>query len=103
MNTWTRTGLALVLGLCIGTFTSFVNGRDFVSALQTGFGFALLVGFIVALLSCGMDIALEKGYPGWLGFLLVLCLNIFGLVIIALLPASRGQRIQGTKAFTRDL
>ena len=37
MNTWTRTGLALVLGLSIGTFISFVNGRDFVSALQAGF------------------------------------------------------------------
>jgi hypothetical protein len=47
MNTWTRTGLALVLGLSIGTFISFINGRDFVSALQAGFGFALLVGFIV--------------------------------------------------------
>ncbi len=87
MNTWTRTGLALVLGLSIGTFVSFLNGRDFVSALQAGFGFALLVGFIVAVLSCGMDIALEKGYPGWLGFLLVLCLNIVGLMILALLPA----------------
>ena len=87
MNTWTRTGLALVLGLSIGTFISFINGRDFVSALQAGFGFALLVGFIVGVLSCGMDIALEKGYPGWFGFLLVLCLNIVGLMILALLPA----------------
>jgi len=87
MNTWSRTGLAFVLGLSIGTFISFVNGRDFVSALQAGFGFAVLVGFIVAVLSCGMDIAVEKGYPGWLGFLLVLCLNIVGLVILALLPA----------------
>jgi hypothetical protein len=66
---------------------SFVNGRDFVAALQAGFGFALLVGFIVALLSCGMENALEKGYPGWFGFLLVLCLNIVGLMILALLPA----------------
>ena len=87
MNTWTRTGLALVLGLSIGTFISFVNGRDFVSALQAGLAFALLVGFIVAVLSCGMDMALEKGYPGWFGFLLVLWLNIVGLIILALLPA----------------
>ena len=42
MNSWTRTGLALVLGFSIGTFISFVNGRDFVSALQADFGFALL-------------------------------------------------------------
>src|SRR5262249_21720921 len=88
MNTWNRTGLALVLGLSIGTFVSFVNGRDFVSALQTGFGFALLVGLIVAFLSCGMEIALEKGYPGRFGFLLVLCLNVVGLIILALLPAN---------------
>src|SRR5262245_21863530 len=87
MNTWTRTALALVLGLPIGTFVSFVNGRDFISALQAGFGFALIVGFIIAFLSWGMEIALDKGYPGWLGFLLVLCLNIFGLIILVLLPA----------------
>src|SRR5215470_12712793 len=87
MNTWTRTRLALVLGLSIGTVVSFVNGRDFVSALQAGFGFAVLVGIIIAVLSCGMEIAVEKGYPGWFGFLLALCLNIVGLIILALLPA----------------
>jgi uncharacterized membrane protein YraQ (UPF0718 family) len=67
MNSWTRIGLALVLGFFIASFISFVNGRDVVSALVAGAGFAVLVGVIVAILSWGMDRAIEKGYPGWSG------------------------------------
>jgi FtsH-binding integral membrane protein len=87
MDSWTRIGLALVLGFFIATFISFVNGRDVVSALLAGFGFAVLVGVIVAILSWGMDRAVEKGYPGWFGFFLALFLNVVGLIILALLPA----------------
>ena len=87
MNSWMRIKIAVFLGLFIGVLTAFVNGRDLSSALQAGFGFALLVGIIVAALSWGMETAIEKGYPGWFGFLLVLCLNFVGLVIVALLPA----------------
>jgi len=87
MNSWTRIGLALVLGFFIASFISFVNGRDVVSALVAGAGFAVLVGVIVAILSWGMDRAIEKGYPGWFGFFLALCLNVVGLIILALLAA----------------
>ena len=87
MKSSMRIGLALVLGFGIATLTSFINGRDVGSALQAGFGFALIVGVVVAVLSWGMDMAVEKGYPGWFGFFLALCLNIVGLVILAILPA----------------
>ena len=87
MNSSMRIGLGLVLGFVIATITSFINGRDVGSALQAGLVFALIVGVVVAVLSWGMDMALEKGYPGWFGFFLALCLNIVGLVILALLPA----------------
>lgn len=98
MNSWIRIGLALVLGLLIGAVTSFVNGRDPVSAMQTGLGFALLVAVVVAILSWGMDMALEKGYPGWLGFLLALFLNIAGLVILALLPSRLSETNPSTQS-----
>ena len=85
-----NSGIRIVLGLCLAFVVavpiSLSNGRDWVSALQAGVGFALLVGTIVAIQSWGMDIAVEKGYPGWFGFCLALLLNVFGLVILALLP-----------------
>jgi hypothetical protein len=88
MNTWSRIGLALVLGFMIGLVVPLVNGDGFLSALQRGLIFSVLIGAIVAILSWGMDIAVEKGYPGWLGFILVLLLNIVGLIILVILPSS---------------
>src|SRR5262245_14918061 len=87
MNSGIRIALALCLAFVIAVPLALSNGRDWVSALQAGVGFALLVATIVAILSWGMDIAVEKGYPGWFGFVLALILNIFGLIILALLPA----------------
>jgi hypothetical protein len=44
------------------------------------------VATIVALLSWGIDIAVKKGYPDWVGFLLVLLFDVFGLLVLAILP-----------------
>ena len=95
MNSRLRIGLALILGFFIGLGISLANGQDFLSALQGGLYLALIVGVIVAFLSWGMDMAVKKGYPSWLGFLLAFCLNIIGLIILALLP-SRTQTFNST-------
>jgi hypothetical protein len=87
MNSWIRIGLALVLGFLIGMGIPLANGQDLLFALRAGLQFALLIGVIVAILSWGVDIAVEKGYPSWLGFLLVLCLNILGLILLVILPS----------------
>ena len=91
MNSTIRILLALVMGFVIVFVISLANsaatGIGFVEVLQASLGFAFLVGVIVAVLSWGMDIAVEKGYTGWLGFLAALVLNIVGLVILLLLPS----------------
>jgi len=86
MKSNTRIFLALIISFFLGVFMSFSNGRDFLLSLQSGFIFAIIVATIVALLSWGINIAAKKGYSGWVGFLLVLILNILGLAILAVLP-----------------
>ena len=92
MNSRTRIILALALGFIVGLVIPLVNGNDFPYAFKTGIQFALLIGVIVAILTWGMDIAVGKGYPSWLGFVLVLILNIIGLIILALLPPASQLR-----------
>ncbi len=86
MKSSTRIVLALIIGFLAGVSLSLFNGRDLLSSLQAASIFALIVTTIVAILSWGIDIAVNKGYPSWVGFLLVLILNILGLVILAILP-----------------
>lgn len=86
MNSTIRILLALALGFVSGFVIPLGNGQDLLWALQSGLGFALLIGCIVAILSWGMDIAIEKGYPGWMGFLLALVFNVVGLLLLVLLP-----------------
>ena len=97
MNSGIRIVLSLCLAFVIAVPVSLLNGRDWVSALQAGLGFAVLVGTIVAILSWGMDIAIEKGYPAWFGFILALILNVFGLIILALLPTHASTHRPATK------
>jgi len=86
MKSSTRIFIGFIVSFLLGFAISLLNGRTLVSALQASFLFAVLVGIIVAMLSWGIDIAVKKGYPAWLGFFLVLFLNVFGLLILVVLP-----------------
>ena len=86
MTTNKRIMAALIISFLTAIVFSMFNGRDFPSAIQAGFIFAPTVAIVVAILSWGMDIALKKGCPDWMCFLLVLILNVFGLLILAVLP-----------------
>jgi len=86
MKSGTRIFIGFIVSFLLGIFISLLNGRSLASAFQAGFFFAVLVGMIVAMLSWGIDIAVKKGYPAWVGFFLVLFLNVFGLLILAVLP-----------------
>ena len=86
MKSSTRIILSFVISFILGVVISLSNGRDLLSSLQSAFIFAIIVATIIAMLSWGIDIAVKKGYSDWVGFLLVLILNILGLVILAVLP-----------------
>jgi multisubunit Na+/H+ antiporter MnhB subunit len=86
MQTKTRIIFALLIGFVTGLAVSYTNKPDLISSLQAGVFLALITGVAVAMLSWGMDTAEKKGYPGWLGFMLVLVLNVFGVMIVDLLP-----------------
>jgi hypothetical protein len=81
-----RLGLAFTLGLFIGINISISNGANLLTAIRDGFIFSLIITFIVALISWGMNLTKEKGYPIWVGFVLVLFLNIIGIIILLLMP-----------------
>ncbi len=89
MKSSTRIELAFSIALFVGVPVSFFNRGNLFFSLQSGFVFAVIVATIVAMLSWGIDIAVRKGYPAWMGFLLVLLLNVFGLLLLVLLPAIR--------------
>ncbi|MEJ2709962.1 MAG: hypothetical protein P8074_20290 [Anaerolineales bacterium] len=92
MNSTTRrTIISLILGFSIGFLFSIRNGRDIQTSLLSALVFSLLVAVIVAVLSWSIEYAERKGYPGWLGFVLVLCLNVIGVLILFLLPERRAQ------------
>lgn len=88
-----RTLISLVLGLTIGFLVSILNGRDVQTSLLSALVYGLLIAVIVAVLSWSVEYAQRKGYPGWVGFLLVLFLNVVGLLILFLLPERRVQAI----------
>ena len=86
MTSSTRIFLAFVISFPLSVVISLLNGQGLVLSLQSGFVFSIIVTFIVSILSWGIDIAVKKGYPKWTGFLLALILNVFGLVLLAILP-----------------
>ena len=86
MKSKTRIFLALVISFLAGFVLALLNGRDLLASLQSAMFFAIIATAIVAILTWGMDIAVKKGYPAWVGFLLALFLNVIGLAILAVLP-----------------
>ncbi len=86
MTSSTRIFLAFVISFPLSVVISLSNRQGLVLSLQSGFVFSIIVTFIVSILSWGIDIAVKKGYPRWAGFLLVLIFNVFGLVLLAILP-----------------
>ena len=86
MKSSTRILLALVISFLAGFILALLNGRGLLLSLQSALFFTIIVTIVVAILSWGIDIAVKKGYPDWVGFLLALLLNVFGLAILAVLP-----------------
>jgi hypothetical protein len=81
-----RIGLAFTLGLFIGINIAMSNGANLQTAITEGLIFSLIISAVVALISWGLKLTTEKGYPVWVGFVLVLFLNIIGILILLLLP-----------------
>jgi hypothetical protein len=86
MKSSIRIILSFIISFILGVVISLSNGRDLLSSLQSAFIFAIIAATIVAMLSWGIGIAVKKGYSNWVGFLLVLILNILGLAILVVLP-----------------
>jgi hypothetical protein len=87
MKSNTRIVMAFVISFTLTVVLACVNGQTLLAALQSAFGFAILTTFLVTMLSWGIELAERKGFPGWAGFLLVLIFNVFGLLILIILPA----------------
>lgn len=100
MKTATRVISAFTLAFAVGVTLASVNGQDTLTALRSSLIFASITAALVALLSFGIEKAEDKGYPAWLGLLLVVLLNVLGLVILTLLPvriAARTFAISGRR------
>jgi hypothetical protein len=88
MNSTGRRVLAgIILAFALGYVIVLSNGRGFIQALSAAALLALIAGVTVGILSWAVEYALRKGYPGWLGFLLIFFLNFVGIFILLLLPA----------------
>jgi hypothetical protein len=92
MKTATRTISAFALAFIVGTILATANGLDPATALGSSITFAGITAALVALLSFGIEKAEEKGYPAWMGVLLVVFLNVLGLVILTFLPRQPAER-----------
>lgn len=78
--------LAFLLGWTAGLIACLVNQLPLGDALLRSLGFGILVAVIVAVLAWASETAEQKGYQGWLGFWLVVILNLLGIFIVWLLP-----------------
>lgn len=88
-STRKRTLVAVLLGFAAAFAISILNGFTFALALYSAALLAVIAGVIVGVLSWAIEYAVGKGYPGWLGPVLVIFLNIVGVIILVLLPTRR--------------
>lgn len=77
-----RTILAVLITFVVGMIIALNNGLGLFSAVKGAFIMSLLTGAVVAVLAWGVDIAKQKGYSGTLGFISVLLLNVFGILLL---------------------
>ncbi|MFU8773325.1 MAG: hypothetical protein ACNA8H_13015 [Anaerolineales bacterium] len=86
MTSRQRTLAGVALGFIIAFVVSLLTGQNFIQSIYSAIFIAVIVGVLVAVLSWAIEYAQKKGYPGWLGFVLVLMLNILGVFILIILP-----------------
>ena len=94
MRTTARTASAFILGFLVGLAVSMLNGGGVAVSIAAAAVFGLLVGIVVSILAWAFDYAEMKGYNGWLGFFLVLILNILGVLLLLVLP-DRNLHVNG--------
>lgn len=85
----TRILIAALLGLFSGFIVSLVNGKDLFPAFISGIQFSIIVVLVVIVLSWASGVSEKKGYDQWVGILLVLIFNIFGIIILGCLPTKK--------------
>jgi hypothetical protein len=90
-----RIALAFSLGLFVGINTALSNGFSLTIAVRDGLIFSVVVSIYVAIISWGIGIAEEKGYPVRGIFFLLLFLNVIGIVILLLLPNRKEKAAAG--------
>jgi SNF family Na+-dependent transporter len=84
-----RTILTVLITFVVGLVIALNNGLGLFSAVRGAFIISVLTGAIVAVLAWGVDIAKQKGYSGTLGFISILLLNVFGILLLLLLPPKK--------------
>ncbi|MEP7359769.1 MAG: hypothetical protein ABI847_21135 [Anaerolineales bacterium] len=88
MNSGTsRIALGAVLAFVGALGIGLANGLGALTSLGNALIFSLIVGAIIAVLNWAIAIAQRKGYSPWLGFGLVVVLNVIGLLLLLWLPA----------------
>lgn len=86
---------SFAVGFIPGLLVALAKGLTLLQAGGRGMVFALLVGLIVWVLSWTSETAVQKGYSGWLGLLLVAVLNVVGILVLLWLPPRSAQITQG--------
>lgn len=81
-----RIALAFSLGIYVGISTALSNGASLNIAVRDGLIFSVIISVYVAIVSWGIKIAEDKGYPVRGAFFLVLLTNIIGIIILKILP-----------------